>query len=474
LHEYRRREGLSNDDIELIEKSFSRFLSKYGSDQGELSISHVGKLLRGLGFSLSYEDQQVVRMQVDVDGSGSLSLDEVYKMVRICCEQEMQAAVLAFKDNCNSQTLMLVSDADRVLKSIGCLGSHEKPPKITSSDVGKSCLTIDLASFVGLACRHHDANRKLFRDNGGFSEAELGRMKATFGMFDEDGSGDISKNELAQLVQAFFPSMSQDPNLRPKMLAIMQEVDVDGSGALDFQDFLLFMQVCRDMNDQEQLAKEQATTVKTDFGATEVAEFRDVFMSCAGFSHGLVPAANLVELIGRIVPLGERRYMDLSDEMDKLSLRANSSSFPGAASSEGESDAVDFPDFLWLMHWILDTNFGNVKVETAGAAVKYRSQLAAAKTAVDLEQRRGAQAIHDNSDLVSMLEKYSKELLGRRSTERDCPSNPLMEERVCSKESERSISSANSLAGEPHTFLDRLRRHVPDGRAEARMTACLD
>lgn len=66
-------------------------------------------------------------------------------------------------------------------------------------------------------------------------------LKTAFDMFDKDGSGKIDKDELMQLLQG------QDmENMVPKdqLLAYIQEVDENGDGEIDFEEFRLMMEKC--------------------------------------------------------------------------------------------------------------------------------------------------------------------------------------------------------------------------------------
>ncbi|XP_048464290.1 troponin C, skeletal muscle isoform X3 [Rhincodon typus] len=55
-------------------------------------------------------------------------------------------------------------------------------------------------------------------------------------MFDADGGGDISTRELGQVMRI----LGQNPT-REELDAIIEEVDEDGSGTIDFEEFLVMM-----------------------------------------------------------------------------------------------------------------------------------------------------------------------------------------------------------------------------------------
>nr|XP_014342351.1 PREDICTED: troponin C, skeletal muscle isoform X1 [Latimeria chalumnae] len=68
------------------------------------------------------------------------------------------------------------------------------------------------------------------------SEEMIAEFKAAFDMFDADGGGDISTKELGTVMKI----LGQNPS-REELDAIIEEVDEDGSGTIDFEEFLVMM-----------------------------------------------------------------------------------------------------------------------------------------------------------------------------------------------------------------------------------------
>ncbi|KAM5135914.1 troponin C, skeletal muscle [Mantella aurantiaca] len=68
------------------------------------------------------------------------------------------------------------------------------------------------------------------------SEEMIAEFKAAFDMFDTDGGGDISTKELGTVMRM----LGQTPS-KEELDAIIEEVDEDGSGTIDFEEFLVMM-----------------------------------------------------------------------------------------------------------------------------------------------------------------------------------------------------------------------------------------
>eukprot|EP00069_Balaena_mysticetus_P009515 bmy_06262T0 len=68
------------------------------------------------------------------------------------------------------------------------------------------------------------------------SEEMIAEFKAAFDMFDADGGGDISVKELGTVMRM----LGQTPT-KEELDTIIEEVDEDGSGTIDFEEFLVMM-----------------------------------------------------------------------------------------------------------------------------------------------------------------------------------------------------------------------------------------
>jgi len=68
------------------------------------------------------------------------------------------------------------------------------------------------------------------------SEEMIAEFKMAFDIFDHDGGGDINTSELGRVMKLLGQSPSKD-----ELDQIVEAVDVDGSGSIDFDEFLIMM-----------------------------------------------------------------------------------------------------------------------------------------------------------------------------------------------------------------------------------------
>ncbi|XP_019623611.1 PREDICTED: troponin C-like [Branchiostoma belcheri] len=69
-----------------------------------------------------------------------------------------------------------------------------------------------------------------------FNEEQIAEFKMAFDMFDADGGGDISTRELGTIMKKLGLNVSRD-----QLQDMIDEVDVDASGTIDFEEFLEMM-----------------------------------------------------------------------------------------------------------------------------------------------------------------------------------------------------------------------------------------
>eukprot|EP00005_Dracoamoeba_jomungandri_P001875 CAMPEP_0174257642 /NCGR_PEP_ID=MMETSP0439-20130205/6752_1 /TAXON_ID=0 /ORGANISM="Stereomyxa ramosa, Strain Chinc5" /LENGTH=148 /DNA_ID=CAMNT_0015340815 /DNA_START=80 /DNA_END=526 /DNA_ORIENTATION=- len=120
------------------------------------------------------------------------------------------------------------------------------------------------------------------------SEEQIAEFKEAFSLFDKDGDGQITCHELGTVMR----SLGQNPT-QAGLKDMIQEVDVDGDGKIDFAEFLTMM--ARKMQDSE--------------GENEIREAFKVFDKDGS---GFISAAELRHVMTN---LGEKLTDEEVDEM---------------------------------------------------------------------------------------------------------------------------------------------------------------
>ncbi|XP_074662119.1 calmodulin-alpha-like [Tubulanus polymorphus] len=70
------------------------------------------------------------------------------------------------------------------------------------------------------------------------TEEVIAELKEAFTLFDDDGDGHITRTELAQAMRTMGVSFSDND-----LTEMIEEIDEDGNGTIDFSEFLNFMAI---------------------------------------------------------------------------------------------------------------------------------------------------------------------------------------------------------------------------------------
>eukprot|EP00440_Ansanella_granifera_P015542 gb/GFBE01016891.1/.p1 GENE.gb/GFBE01016891.1/~~gb/GFBE01016891.1/.p1 ORF type:complete len:245 (+),score=84.48 gb/GFBE01016891.1/:1-735(+) len=200
------------------------------------------------------------------------------------------------------------SEIAAVLKSLGQPPSDEDLAALMKG-VGKDTSdTISWDDFLKLMTnlKKLDKTWELLLN---FSKAQLSEYRDAFNMFDTDGSGDIDTSELGALLKA----LGQSPN-EAELKEMVKEVDADGSGSIEFNEFLALM-------------------TKRMEGSSNEDDIAEAFKLYDRDNNGFISVANLQYML---TTLGEK-FSD--DDVKEMLLEAD---------SDGDGK-VNYKDFHKMM-----------------------------------------------------------------------------------------------------------------------------
>ncbi|XP_033763698.1 calmodulin-A-like [Pecten maximus] len=106
-------------------------------------------------------------------------------------------------------------------------------------------------------------------------EDQIAEFKEAFSLFDKDGDGTITSKELGTVMR----SLGQHPT-ESDLKDMINEVDTDGNGTIDFPEFLSMMaRQVRDGNEDEELVEAFRVFDKDGNGFISASELRHVMLS---------------------------------------------------------------------------------------------------------------------------------------------------------------------------------------------------
>ncbi|KAL4874478.1 hypothetical protein BJY04DRAFT_203850 [Aspergillus karnatakaensis] len=107
------------------------------------------------------------------------------------------------------------------------------------------------------------------------TEDQIAQFKEVFAVFDKDGTGDITATELGEVMR----SLGQNPT-DTELQDIIDELDVDRTGTIDFDEFLVMMsRKVKDSDPEAELREAFAVFDKDKSGSISADELRQVLRS---------------------------------------------------------------------------------------------------------------------------------------------------------------------------------------------------
>eukprot|EP00746_Dinoflagellata_sp_MGD_P015705 gnl/MRDRNA2_/MRDRNA2_135015_c0_seq1.p1 gnl/MRDRNA2_/MRDRNA2_135015_c0~~gnl/MRDRNA2_/MRDRNA2_135015_c0_seq1.p1 ORF type:complete len:929 (-),score=209.92 gnl/MRDRNA2_/MRDRNA2_135015_c0_seq1:200-2986(-) len=349
---FRMREGFLRAEVEDLRQAFKKY-DKRGS--GEIDCVDLGHVLRWLGFSPSLQEQQLLVADVDIDKSGLLDFSEFMKLMRKKREAfftKMHEAFCCFERDRESDRgtgFIVVANLTKALRKVGVF---KLPPDVDLQDKPSHMHITDFEGFVKMVKQSHEIDRDIFRRNAGFSDETVKEYKQKFELYDKDNSGDISNKELQHLLLDLYPDQATNKDSRPKFLKLMEAVDADKNGRLDFGDFLRLNRQYQTELENDRIMKEQAAIEQTGFDSDEVEEYRVLFQEeCVAVkSRSHIPVTNILTMINSIAPLGSKQLTELKRFISTVN---------------GDGDAVDFAQFLQIIKHVQEVNVAGINEKAA-------------------------------------------------------------------------------------------------------------
>jgi len=112
-------------------------------------------------------------------------------------------------------------------------------------------------------------------DKDKLTDEQVSEFKEAFSLFDKDGDGQITTKELGTVMR----SLGQNPS-EAELRDMINEVDADGSGTIDFPEFLTMMaRKIKDTDTEEELREAFKVFDRDGNGYISAAELRHVMTS---------------------------------------------------------------------------------------------------------------------------------------------------------------------------------------------------
>lgn len=357
------RDGFCKSDI----TRFAEFFTQFDQDtSGEISVLELSKMLRWLGYGLASSETHTLILAVDEDNSGQLDEREFLRLLRLMREKDLQKVRTVFNSKATLNGKMPGKKLGDALNAL----DQGRPAKMKLLE---AFCSFSFDDFVGVIDSIREDFVQKERKKAGFTEDELEYYHAVYVTCDRDENGTMSALELLEVLETF----GWAPRTYDEQSALMLQVDeakrkAEEAGVqcpegqfLNFWQYLQLVRLLQDENDRKQEEDLQTLRAELHFSEAEVDQFRQVFRGYAKKDNVItISAARTLqpETIKRVIAsLGVKFSWNLSEALERK------------LKSFDENMIVDFFNFLRLMRWLLDTNFGCVNDSVEQQLVKERN-----------------------------------------------------------------------------------------------------
>ncbi|XP_053380399.1 uncharacterized protein LOC123564203, partial [Mercenaria mercenaria] len=226
---------LSPEQILEFREAF-RLFDKDGS--GTISTKELGIVMKTLGETKSDAELAKIIAEVDADGNGEIDFNEYLEMManRMSYNGSADQIREAFKVfDREEKGYLTVEELRHIMTNLGeRLADEEVDEMLSIVDAdGNGCIdyedqTVLILELVPPPPTKTQADK--------LTAEEIAEFKEAFHLFDKDGSGTISTKELGIVMRSLGETKSD-----AELEKIIAQVDVDGNGEIDFDEYLEMM-----------------------------------------------------------------------------------------------------------------------------------------------------------------------------------------------------------------------------------------
>jgi Ca2+-binding EF-hand superfamily protein/ribosomal protein L13E len=220
--------------------------------RGALDETSLTAMFRKMGKHFSRQQIRDVMKEVDVDGNGLIDFEEFCVMEIKINRVRLRPDLIDYRDYLEGKIITKMghlfhkrdsfgrgllgkAEAQHILEFVGCRVVQEEFDEIYSEaelndsseiDFGRLC-----ALYVVLKKKRKRINYREFLTN-----EQVRGYREMFKMTDTDGSGQVNKSELDQMLRNLGLVLK-----KPQLKVLFDDFDVDGSGDIDFEEFCVMM-----------------------------------------------------------------------------------------------------------------------------------------------------------------------------------------------------------------------------------------
>jgi Ca2+-binding EF-hand superfamily protein len=330
---YRAREGFSKIHVSEVQTLFDDAdLADCFKDE-ELDASNVIHMFRKLGLPIHSTQAQRFVATVDIDGSGTIDIQEFLKMLRHFYEHMVSRAGQAYTERARPST-------PKVLEGLVPVAS----PTDLSLAGRRSSEFMSFFDFVSCVTQLRNKTRNDVKSHCGFGDAEFHAIEEQFAEYDEEKKGFLSDKQVQRLLETLVPHLATSAPERPQLLKIMEEATRDVGGIIDLTAFIRLMGKVKDLSESSKIQREVSSEESVDFTPKEINEFRELFLGEG--DREFISLSEVQDMLSNIIPMGAKNIKTLAKTFKEA-----------ATVTEQDRNEVEFSEFLLLLQRLTEVGF---------------------------------------------------------------------------------------------------------------------
>ncbi|CAE8613086.1 unnamed protein product [Polarella glacialis] len=358
----RKRHGFTKDEMAEITEVFY----KNDVDQSDgMSGAELERAIRSLGYPCTLDEVLDQLDEWDLDETGDLDLLEFVKLLARYRQKEMREILVALAHRGTfpplghgriqkSKIRAHLSQTELAPILLACGHGPLRQDSQVLQQSSDNTFTSGIWAFTEMMAQYRAEAHLKSRANDGYTDVEMVALQEQFRKFDADNSGRVEKKELHELLHSVCPNATKTKAGHQQMAQLLKECDADNSGSIDFREFVHMMRLVSERYSREMLQKEKEAVQDTGFTIHELKEFRQVFRVYDLNGSGDLSFEELQQMIATIVKkaVGADGAASLLEIMRSV--------------DEDGNCVLDFPEFLHVMHRLLDENWGRIVQKLSG------------------------------------------------------------------------------------------------------------
>jgi len=363
LHE---SDGFNRREMKELNDCFDRFDE---DKSGDMDVIELSDLLHYMGHDTKLDQVYLLVAKVDYNNSGTLHFREFLRLMRLHREEELESVREVFEEYEENGKL----SKNRVVKAMNQLAVDEDERNNQVPALVADGRELNFDGFVEIVDKLREVRVRELRKRAGFNEVEVARFHTLFDRHDHKKEGYLGITEVTKFLQDLgftFNTVAEQQEIvahlqRSREAAAERGVVDPSPSKYGFWVMIQLLRALYRRDDRQAVNRVARASDQCQFSVLEVDQFREVFMNW--FEKDSVYEDPELQ--------AQRALDDPTDdkkELTKASIRRLLRSLgvqPAASDREkldlkvvelNEQERLDFADFLRLMRWMMDINFGNI------------------------------------------------------------------------------------------------------------------